>query len=123
MNQKNFWNSINGVRGTIPAKKQPAEVAPKILDSQMTDASPEGEQNAETKDAEMPGETKRLASATQSTGESPEKKRANKQPDRGVSSTTECQTVIICILKAFVASGGSPSKNKSPSMLRIMPLP
>ena len=32
-------------------------------------------------------------------------------------------TAIMCIHKAFVASGGSPSKNKSPSMLRIMPQP
>ena len=63
MNQNNFWNSINGVRGTIPAKKQPTEIAATVPDSPMTPA--EGEENAETKDSEMLGETKRPASSAQ----------------------------------------------------------
>ena len=99
MNQNNFWNSINGVRGTIPAKKQPTEIAATVPDSPMTPA--EGEENAETKDSEMLGETKRPASSAQNTGESPDKKRANKQPDRGVSSTTEYQGY------SFVDCGGT----------------
>lgn len=61
----------------------------------------EGEENAETKDSEMLGETKRPASSAQNTGESPDKKRANKQPDRGVSSTTEYQGY------SFVDCGGT----------------
>lgn len=106
LNQSSLWTSLNGAKGAAPpARRTHEEIAPTLADTptqvgmevEGADAPAESNSQTETGDVRMT-EAKRSSLQGKAEGETPEKKRANKQKEKSHSSLSEFENFEFCDL-------------------------